>query len=224
MLLLCSLREDDYDTFVLTMINGRTTISYKEVTSTLVNYKLRKSDGEPSEKASGDALTMRDRSPKPRPFNRTKSKPIGGHRNVACYVDSTEWILDSGAKYHICPRRDWFSSFEELERGDVVLMENDHVCPISGIGTVRIRMCDGVTRELKEVKFIPQLTKNIISLGTLETSGYKVIMENATLKVTKESMVVMRDVQKNNLYYLKGKTITEGLAAYITTEEDSTHL
>ena len=52
MLLLCSLPEDDYATFVLTMINGRTTVSYKEVTSALVNYELRKSDGEPSEKAS----------------------------------------------------------------------------------------------------------------------------------------------------------------------------
>ena len=53
-----------------------------------------------------------------------------------CYADSTEWMMDSGATYHICPKREWFSSFEELERGDVVLMGNDHVCPIGGIGSV----------------------------------------------------------------------------------------
>ena len=28
-----------------------------------------------------------------------------------CVANSTEWMLDSGASYHVCPRRDWFSSF-----------------------------------------------------------------------------------------------------------------
>ena len=58
MLLFCSLPENDYGTFVLTMINGRTTVSYKEVTSISVNYELKKSDGEPFEKASEDALAV----------------------------------------------------------------------------------------------------------------------------------------------------------------------
>ena len=139
-----------------------------------------------------------------------------------CYADSTEWMMDSGATYHIYPRRDWFSSFEKLKRWDVMLMGNDHVCPIDDIGSVRIRMYDGVVRELKEVRFVSQLTKNIISLGTLEAAGYRVILEDATVKVTKGSMVVMRGVRENYLYYLKGKTVTGGLAASITTEEDTT--
>ena len=105
-----------------------------------------------------------------------------------------------------------------------MLMGNDHVCPIGGIGSVRIRMHDGVVKELKEVRFVPQLTKNIISLGTLEAAGYRVILEDATVKVTKGSMVVMRGVRENNLYYLKGKTVIGGLAASITTEEDTTTL
>ena len=31
------------------------------------------------------------------------------------YSDNTEWILETGATYHVCPNRDWFSSFEKLD-------------------------------------------------------------------------------------------------------------
>jgi len=33
---------------------------------------------------------------------------------VGCSGDA-EWILDTGATYHVCPNRDWFSSFEKLD-------------------------------------------------------------------------------------------------------------
>ena len=44
-----------------------------------------------------------------------------------CYLDASEWLLDTGATYHICPRREWFSSLEKLDNG-VVIMENDATC------------------------------------------------------------------------------------------------
>jgi len=37
-----------------------------------------------------------------------------------------------------------------------------------GIGTVRIKMFDGVVRDLKDVRYVPQMNKNIISVGALE--------------------------------------------------------
>ena len=29
--------------------------------------------------------------------------------------DNAEWILDTGATYHVCPNRAWFSSFEKVD-------------------------------------------------------------------------------------------------------------
>ena len=58
------------------------------------------------------------------------------------YSDNTEWILDTGATYHVCPNRAWFSSFEKLDRCYTV-MGDDHPCNIEGIGTVRVKMVDG---------------------------------------------------------------------------------
>lgn len=98
--------------------------------------------------------------------------------------------MDSGDTYHVCPHKKWFSSFEKLD-GGVDIMENDHACSMIGIGIVRIRMHDEVVCELTKVRYVPTLCKKLISLGTLDAKGFKVIMENAVLNVTKGSLVVM---------------------------------
>ena len=62
---------------------------------------------------------------------------------TVCSSDNAEWILDTGAAYHVCPNRDWFSSFEKLD-GCYTVMGDDHPCNIEGMGTVRIKMDDGI--------------------------------------------------------------------------------
>nr|ABD63150.1 Putative retroelement pol polyprotein, related [Asparagus officinalis] len=120
------------------------------------------------------------------------------------HLDASYWMLDSGATYHVTPRRDWFSSFERLD-GGVIIMENDQSCGICTIGTVRIRMHDGVVRELKDVRFVPQLKKNLISVGALEAKGFKVTFEDAEAKVTKGSLVVMKGVCSLELILSEGE-------------------
>jgi len=46
-------------------------------------------------------------------------------------------------------------------------MGDDHSCNIEGMGTVRIKMDDGIVRELKAVRYVPKLKKNLISVGAL---------------------------------------------------------
>ena len=82
------------------------------------------------------------------------------------YSGENEWILDTGATYHVCPNRDWFTSFEKLE-GCSVVMGDDHPCIMEGVGTIPIRMFDGMVRELKEVRYVPQLKRNLNSVGAL---------------------------------------------------------
>jgi len=74
-------------------------------------------------------------------------------------------------------------------------MGNDHACLMVGIGTIRIKMFDGVVRELTEVRYVSQLRKNFMSIGAIESKGLKVTMENEILKITKESMVVIKAVE-----------------------------
>jgi len=71
---------------------------------------------------------------------------------LICYSDASEWLLDKGATYHICPSREWFSTLEKLDSG-VVIMKNDAARQMIGIGTVRIKMLDSVVRDLMDVKY-----------------------------------------------------------------------
>ena len=37
-----------------------------------------------------------------------------GHQTIAGF---DEWILDSGCTYHMCPHKEWFFNFEEVDGG-----------------------------------------------------------------------------------------------------------
>jgi hypothetical protein len=119
----------------------------------------------------------------------------------------------------MCAYRDCFDKYEEKNNGQVV-MGNDTVCNIEGIGTVKIKMHDGIVRTLGDVRFIPDLRKNLISLGILERNGYSYSAFGGKLKVTRGSLVVMRaDRMPNNLYKLSGVTVTGATA--ISAQDDS---
>ena len=64
LILLSSLPDEGYETFVLTLINRRTSLSYNEVITALVNLELRKESSSCS--TSGKVLATRGRSPKQR--------------------------------------------------------------------------------------------------------------------------------------------------------------
>ena len=130
-------------------------------------------------------------------------------------------MLDIGATYHVCPNRDWFSSFEKLNRFSVI-MSDDRPCNMDGIGTVQIRMFDEMVRKLKKVRYVPQVRKNLITVGALEVLGHTISVRDGVLKITRGSMVVMKGVRRNNLYYLMGSTITGRMATSISSDGDCT--
>ena len=103
-------------------------------------------------------------------------------------------------------------------------MGDDRPYNMEGIGTDQIKMFDGMIRELKEVRYVPQLKRNLISLGALKTLGLEVSIKDGVLKMTKGSMVVLKGVRRNNLYYLKGSTVTGQVATSTDTDDDSTRL
>ena len=121
----------------------------------------------------------------------------------------------------MCPNRDWIYSFEKID-GCFTVMGDNHLCNVKGIGTIRIKMFDGIVRELKEVRCIPQLKRNLISVGALKTLGLVVSIHDGFPKMTKGSMEVMKDVRRNNLYYLKGSTVTGQVETFSSSDDGCT--
>ena len=72
------------------------------------------------------------------------------------------------------------------------MMRNNASCKIVGIGTVRIKMFDGVIRTLGNVRHVPHLKRNMISLSILDSKGYKYTCEGGVLKISKGTLTVMK--------------------------------
>ena len=88
-------------------------------------------------------------------------------------------------------------------------MGNNASCKVAGIGTIRIKMFDEVVRTLGNIRHVPNLKRNLISLSTLNAKGYKYTGEGGVLKINKEALVVMKGHQKTvMLYVLQGFIVT----------------
>ncbi|KAG8478019.1 hypothetical protein CXB51_027833 [Gossypium anomalum] len=101
---------------------------------------------------------------------------------------SEEWILDSGCTFHMSPNQDWFITYETVSE-DVVLMRNNASCKIAGVGTIKVKMFDGVVRTLSDVRHVPELKRNLISLSTLDSKGYRYTAESGGSTVTGDAVV-----------------------------------
>ena len=70
LILLNSLPDEEYETFVLTLINTKQTLNYSDVSAALVNYKVRRKDKQSFFKSTiAEAMTTRGMS-----FNHRKGK------------------------------------------------------------------------------------------------------------------------------------------------------
>ena len=79
-------------------------------------------------------------------------------------------------------------------------MRNNMPCKTIGIGSIKIRMHNGIVRTLSNVRHVPDLKKKLISLDTLDSNGYKFSAEGGVLRVSKGSLVVMKGKKVNTLY------------------------
>ncbi|KAI5677681.1 hypothetical protein M9H77_08631 [Catharanthus roseus] len=121
------------------------------------------------------------------------------------------------------PNKHWFSDFKPLEHGKV-FMGNNHVCEIKGIGNVFIKMHNGVTRKLTEVRYVPDLHWNLISFGVFDTNGFSYKSENGIMKVCKGELVMLKGFKRDGLYHLIGKTVCEASALVSKTVPEKTLL
>ncbi|ONI01080.1 hypothetical protein PRUPE_6G120500 [Prunus persica] len=88
-------------------------------------------------------------------------------------------------------------------------------------------MHDGVVRSLSEVRHIPELRRNLISIDALNRAGYLYKAKEGKILVTQGLVVIMRgEIQPNNVYQLLGDTIASGaenstMEAFCTRENSS---
>ncbi|KAH9670656.1 hypothetical protein KPL70_017059 [Citrus sinensis] len=107
-------------------------------------------------------------------------------------------------------------------RRGFVYMDNDHALEIASIGTIKIKIFDGTIRTIGEVRHVNGLKKNLLSLGQMDSHGYKTHMDNGIMKIVKGALVLMKAEKIGaDLFMLKGETLQETDACVVSNGEES---
>ena len=103
-------------------------------------------------------------------------------------------------------------------------MGNDVTCNIVGIGSIQLQMFDGTTKMLIDVRYVPYLRKNLISLGAPDTNGYKTVIQGGVMKIYKGILLVMKAKKVGNLFQLEGRTRSVHVSTVSEHDSSSIHL
>ncbi|KAK2971108.1 hypothetical protein RJ640_024053 [Escallonia rubra] len=93
-------------------------------------------------------------------------------------------------------------------------------------GTIKIKMFDGIVRTLGDIRYIPDLKKNLIFLGTLDSIKCGISVKGGVMKVSKGAMVIMKGQKIGNLYKLIGNTVIGGasVSTHVGSSNDNSEL
>lgn len=87
-------------------------------------------------------------------------------------------------------------------------MGSDHKCNIIGIGSIRLQQFDDKIFKLDNVRFAPNLSRNLLYVSALGESGLHYLSRNQIVEIIKPGgSIIMRGKMVGNLYILEGKTI-----------------
>ncbi|GKD06157.1 hypothetical protein Tco_1181131 [Tanacetum coccineum] len=227
LMLLTSL-PSSYENFVETLLYGRESLTMEDVLVTLNSREFKKRSGGTKE-GPGDGLYVKGRSDhseghlkrdcpmkKSSGFikkgkhdqdsNSSDDKGNAYFREALVVVgndEMVELVMDSGGSYHMTHMRDLFYDFKVFDGGLVQLGDN-RTCTIKGTYTIKLYI-------LEDVRYVPELRRSLISLGTLEKEGYTVKMQMGRIKVIKGFRVMMTRIRKKScVYTLEAKVMTFG--------------
>ena len=141
---------------------------------------------------------------------------------VSTQYSKDEWLMDSGCSFHITPDKSFLFDLEEFKGGKVLMANNTHN-NIHGIGKIRILNSDGSMVILTGVRYIPGMSRNLISYGMLETSGCRYEGKDLRVNFYKDDKKVISGKYHQGLYYLQG-TESSGEANLWKVEKNMTNV
>ena len=129
----------------------------------------------------------------------------------------TDWVIHYGASFRVTSRADFFTSYSQGEFGNV-LMGNEDVSKIVGMGDIFLETNIGCKLLLRDVWHVPDIRLNLISAGKLDDEGYNNNFSDGKWKLSKGSLVVAKGKKTCSLYTMQAK-ISKGVMN--TLENDS---
>ncbi|RVW73393.1 Retrovirus-related Pol polyprotein from transposon TNT 1-94 [Vitis vinifera] len=190
---------------------GKEKLKYNDIRDLILAEEIRRRDaGETSGSGSALNLETRGRGHFKRQCKSPKKKNEDDSANAVTEevqdalllaVDSPldDWVLDSGASFHTTPHREIIQNYVAGDFGKVYLADGSAL-DVVGLGDVRISLPNGSVWLLEKVRHIPDLRRNLISVGQLDDEGHAILFVGGTWKVTKGARVLARGKKTGTLY------------------------
>ena len=123
-----------------------------------------------------------------------------------------EWVLDSGASYHITGNVNRMVNLREPEADITITFGNGNRAKVMGIGNVVLHLGDSKTLTLKEVLYIPESTANLLSIPFAIKSGAEFSFGDTSCIIRVNGVSVTKANRRSNgLYSIRGQVIADAL-------------
>jgi hypothetical protein len=117
------------------------------------------------------------------------------------------WLIDSGSSKHMIGQIDILSFLIKKKFPQNVTLGDDYKYPIKGVGESNYKLDSGTSMKMKDVLYIPGLTKNLLFVSSLEKKGFILSFINGEVlvwpkgKTMEEAIVIGKE--EGGLYKLK---------------------
>ena len=130
---------------------------------------------------------------------------------------SRDWIIDSGASWHMTWDRGYLEDYRALDKPELVRLGDNGVVEGEGIRNVRIRVVleDGRVENsvLCDVLYIKELAVNLLSVSATTNKGYDVSFNKDTCRILDTGgKVVCHGIKEDNLWKLLLRSVAHSAA------------
>ncbi|GJX77039.1 hypothetical protein Tco_0323850 [Tanacetum coccineum] len=220
LLLLSSLPESRSDTVIaVSGSTGTTKLNFDNIRDLILGEDIcRKTSGEYSNSLlSAKDKGMGRKQERGQKQNRSRSKSKKRARDyddalVSCVENMIDdRIMNSGASFHATY---WKEEFERFKiRSSKVRLVDDKTLDIAGVGGVVLKTSFGTSWNLKDVKYIPDLKKRLISVRQLDDEGSRKVWvyflknKSEVFNIFKKWKVTMENETNLRVKFLKSDMV-----------------
>lgn len=96
-----------------------------------------------------------------------------------------------------------------------MFMENSLSSQVIGKGTIELRFISGKTITLREVLYVPDIRKNLVSGSLLSKHGFKLVFEFDKFVLTKNKIFIGKGFVKSEMFKLNVMNEMPSTSAYL---------
>ena len=131
-------------------------------------------------------------------------------------IEGTAWCIDPGASQHMINKREFIENYREFRKPELVQLGDDREVKAFGKGNILIKLLNsgGICKsvEMKDVLYVPALTKNLLSVSELTRKGYTISFgQEKFVILNNEGTVLVSGKLNGKLYELDTAVLNKSL-------------